>query len=356
MNAMEGLRPEDIRRILIVRFHSLGDIALSLPIIRSFRRKFPEAGISYLCFSRYAEALRGVDEVDEVITMEGSVAGMISAVRRLRKERFDLALDLLSSPGSGPVTWLSGAALRIGMDTGRHNWCYRHVLPRGAAGGARHDALYTMDANREIAVLLGLGEGRRDGGPAARAGAREYKIGFPPSKTEESWAANYFAGLGDPGRGFAGLVPGSKCRLKSWPEENFARLAGMLMGEAGLRPLVLWGPGEEGAAERITAAAPGAIKAPPMGIARLGAVIKRLAVLAGVDSGPKHLAVMQGIPTVTLFGPTDPRVWDPMTDRHRVIFRNLGCSPCGCRKCAANLCMSGITPGEVIEAVRLVIR
>jgi len=355
VNFMESLRPEDIRKVLIVRFHSLGDIALSLPIIHSFRRKFPEARISYLCFSRYAEALRGVEEVDDVITMEGNLAGMISAIRRLRKEKFDLALDLLSSPGSGPVTLLPGAPMRIGMDTGRHNWCYRHVLPRGAAGGARGAARYTMDANREIAVLLGLEEGRPDGGSAASAGALDYKIGFPPARTEETWAGNYLAGLGDPGKGFAGLIPGSKCRLKSWPEENFARLARM-MDDAGFRPLVLWGPGEEGTADRITVAAPGAIKAPPMGIARLGAVIKKLTVLAGVDSGPKHLAVMQGIPTVTLFGPTDPRVWDPMTDRHRVIFRNLRCSPCGCGKCAANVCMSGITPEEVIEAVRLVIR
>ncbi|MCU0639924.1 MAG: glycosyltransferase family 9 protein [Candidatus Krumholzibacteria bacterium] len=352
---MESLRTGDIRKILIVRFHSLGDIALSIPIIHSLRRRFPEAGISYLCFSRYAEALKGVGEIDDVITMEGDVAGMISAVRRLRKEKFDLALDLLSSPGSGPVTWLSGASLRIGMDTGRHNWCYSHVLPRGSASGGRSAARYTMDANREIPLLLGLEEGRPDGGTERCERVRNYDIGFPPALAEESWAEKYFNGLGDPGRGFAGLVPGSKCRLKSWPEENFARLAGMLDDE-GFRPLVLWGPGEEGAADRITASAPAAVKVPPMGIARLGAVIKRLAVLAGIDSGPKHVAVMQGIPTVTLFGPTDPRVWDPMTERHRVIFRNLPCSPCGCGKCAANVCMSGITPGEVIEEIRLAVR
>jgi len=102
-------------------------------------------------------------------------------------------------------------------------------------------------------------------------------------------------------------------------------------------------------------AVPGAIKTPRMGIARLGALIKRLSVLVGVDSGPKHLAVMQGIPTVTLFGPTDPRIWDPMTQKHRVIFMDLPCSPCRDKKCSGNPCMSEIRPEAVVETIKLVI-
>jgi len=65
------------------------------------------------------------------------------------------------------------------------------------------------------------------------------------------------------------------------------------------------GPGEEALAKRIVAAAPGAALTPPMGVARLGAVISMLDCLVGVDSGPKHLAVIQGIPRDPL-GPTDP--------------------------------------------------
>ncbi len=355
MNIVDLPRVEKTRSILIVRYFSLGDIALSLPIIHSLRRNFPESRISYLCWARYSETLKGVNGLDEIITMTNSPAGLVSVVRRLRKERFDIALDLLSSPGSSPLTRFSGARLRIGMDTGRHNWCYHHVLPRGVIRDGKHVKCYTMDSNREIAVLLGLEEKGRWEDSTCNRDAGKYDIGFPAAQTEAVWAEEYFGTLGDPAGRFAGIVPDAKYHSKSWPEKNFIRLAGMLGEQLGLRAVVLWGPGEEGMADRITAAVPGAVKSPPMGIARLGAVINRLTVLVGVDSGPKHLAVMQGIPTVTLFGPTDPRVWDPMTQKHRVIFRELPCSPCRDRNCVENLCMSKISPEEVVDAVRLVI-
>ncbi|HSG28079.1 MAG TPA: glycosyltransferase family 9 protein, partial [Candidatus Krumholzibacterium sp.] len=260
-------------------------------------------------------------------------------------------LDLLSSPGSAMIARLSGARFRVGMDTGRNNWCFNEVIPRKVTREGRTVVCYTADSNLETARLLGVP--LPDPVMHREASVREqsYRTGFPAADRERAWADDYLKDLGEKRKGFAGIVPGAKYHSKAWPEENFMELARRLSDDLDLRPIVIWGPGEEDVADRLVEADKRIIKPPPTGIARLGALIGRLEVLVGIDSGPKHLAVIQGVPTVTVFGPTDPRVWDPMTPRHRAIFRNVDCRPCRDRDCGDRRCMDSIGAGEVAEAV-----
>ncbi len=343
----KALQIGDARSILIVRLFALGDIVLSFPIIDAFRSRYPEAWIGYLCREEYAEALRNKVEVDEVITVGSGFFSQMKALAKVRRLKPDLVLDLLSSPGSALLTRLSGGRKRIGMDTGRSNWCYNGLLPRALMRDGRRVFCYTLEANREIARMLGLGG--KDGIPGPEGLGLE--IGFPAADSESEWAESYFGKIGRRGARYAGIIPGAKYPAKSWPVDSFCRLSSMLHSRAGLIPLVIWGPGEEELADTIVKSEPASIKLPRTGIARLGAVVKRLAVLVGVDSGPKHLAVIQGVPTVTLFGPTDPRCWDPITEKHRVIYRGLECSPCKNKGCSPNRCLTEITPDEVLDAV-----
>jgi ADP-heptose:LPS heptosyltransferase len=333
-----------IRKILIVRLFALGDIVLSLPIVAALRNGFPDAWIGYLCRERFAEALGGNTGLDEVLPMSSGISGQLAMMLRLRGSGIDLAIDLLSSPRSALITGLSGADLRIGMDVGRHNWCYDHVLPRTLERDGKRIKCYSLDANREIAGMLGLtDESER---------RRGLEIGFPAAETEKDWAASYLKQQGS-SVGLVGMVAGSNYRSKSWPMDRFVELAVKLRDQLGLRTVLLWGPGESETARGIASRVEGSILPPGMGIARLGALISRLDILIGVDSGPKHLAVVQGIPTVTLFGPTDPEIWDPMTSRHRAIRHRLDCSA-GCRQrdCDPNVCMEKITVDEVFSAAR----
>lgn len=327
----------DARSILIVRFKALGDIALSLPIVYAVRDRYPRARLRYLCRGRYAEALQGVRELDDVLILpEGGVRQVLLALR-MRHEKTDCVLDLISSPRSAYMTFLTGAAMRIGMDTGRRNWCYTHLLPRVIMRDEERVLCYTLESNRELVRMLGLEPGRPPG----------LKIGFPAADAERGWARKYVASLDPGGRRIVGVVPGAAYQAKSWPEGHFVELIRLVRERLGAVIVVLWGPGEEELAGRIAAVA-GAVLAPAMGIARLGALISMLDLLVGIDSGPKHLAVIQGVPTVTLFGPTDPRIWDPMTLTHRAIRLDVDCVPCKKRTCAENRCLSGISPERVM--------
>lgn len=346
-----------VQSILIIRHKALGDIALSFPIVRAMRARFPSARIVYLCWDRYKAVLAGEKSIDEVIGARKGFFEQLSLIVRLRRARFDVAIDLLSSPRSALLTLLTSARIRIGMDVGRHSWCYHFLLPRVRIIDGKKIKCYTLDFNHEIVSMLNIAGGEERGG----AGSQEarygqdakgrHEIGFPVAEAEQRWVDEYLEGIGIDQSMLIGVVPAASYRSKAWPQENFISVMRSLKERYGLVSLVLWGPGEEHIARSIARSAPGAILAPDMGISRLGALISRLRLLVGVDSGPKHLAVIQGVPTVTLFGPTDPVTWDPMDGSHRALYLGLSCSPCRKRNCESNICLSDIQPEDVVEQV-----
>jgi heptosyltransferase-1 len=341
-----------VEKILLVRFYALGDIALSLPIVYALRNSFPDARISYLCFKKYSETLAGVTELDEVIETGPAIMNLAATALRLRREKFDLAIDLLSSPGSALLTRLSGARVTIGMDTRTRNPYFQYVISRSFYEKGKEIRCYGLRSNLMLAESLGIAAAGSDPPELETLRQGDYAIGFPAAGLGAGWVDDYLKSIGKAEEYLAGIVAGSKYRSKSWPEENIVELAGKVRDQLGLTPVILWGPGEEEIAERITKAVPEAVKPPALGIARLGAMVGRLSVLLGIDSGPKHLAVLQGVPTVTLFGPTNPVDWDPMEGIHRVITRSLQCSPCRDKDCSPNRCLLDIGPDEVISAAR----
>ena len=343
---------EDLKSILLVRLFALGDIVLTLPLVNRIRAAFPDAWIGYLVKERYSKALAGDTGLDEVIPFPGTAAGQLAAIRCLRKRKPDVAVDLLSSPRSALMTRFCGSGLRIGMDTGWRNGYYHEVLPRAIVRDGKRVRCYAIDSNLELGRMLGLSAD----GPGNGTDVGDEPYGFPAAESSAAWADSFVRSLGDTGNGLAGIVPGSTYHSKGWPRERFIDLSRRISDELGLRPLIMWGPGEEELAAEIAVAVPGAIVPPPTGVTEAGALIGRLKILVGIDSGPKHIAVMLGVPTVTLFGPTDPRIWDPMNGLHRVLWKGLECAE-GCREkeCSPNRCMEIITVNEVLGEVRAVI-
>ncbi len=345
--------------ILVVRLKALGDIVLSIPVVRALRAGFPEARIRYLCRERYADALAGVTELDGVLRLPEGAAAQLSLALGLRRDRTDCVIDLLGSPRSAALARLTGAAIRIGMDTGRRNWAYHWVLPRAIEREGARARCYTLDSNEELVRMLGLpADGRRGCGvagsrDAGRAWDERYAIGFPAAESERGWGRDRADAIAGKGRRIVGIAPGALYQAKSWREEYFIEVARRVCDTMNAAVVVLWGPGERPLAERIAAGAAGSAVAPETGIARLGGLVGALDLLVGIDSGPKHLAVIQGVPTVTLFGPTDPRVWDPMTGRHRAIHLAPDCFPCRKRECVPNRCLDGITPDAVMTEIAL---
>lgn len=179
------------------------------------------------------------------------------------------------------------------------------------------------------------------------------------SRGRERWqrAGIDLARLRGEGGVLVGLMPGAEWGpSKRWPWPRFAELARELRRAVpGVRIAILCGPKELWTAVRIHEESGHfhPVIGPDLDLAGLAAVLADLDCAVTNDSGPMHLAAALGVPAVALFGPTDPRRTAPSGEGHRVLTRNLWCSPCFRRRCPLlhHGCLRGIAPAAVLEAV-----
>jgi heptosyltransferase-2 len=140
---------------------------------------------------------------------------------------------------------------------------------------------------------------------------------------------------------------------KLWPSERIAALAARLEAR-GIRPILLGSPSARGLADEVQAAASRPIRnlvgrdRPAL----LPALLAELDALVAADSGPAHVAAAVGVPGVSLFGPTDPRLTAPLGPRQRSLWHQPACGPCFLRDCPIDhRCLQAIDVAEVEAAV-----
>jgi ADP-heptose:LPS heptosyltransferase len=205
---------------------------------------------------------------------------------------------------SGVLTRLTRAPLRIGFARRATRepstiFTNRHVTPPASAQ-------HVVDQYLSLLGPLGIEHPRVEFTLPSEAGA-------------ESAAEEFFGAAGlKPRDRLVAVLPGAGRPVKRWPPERFAALATRLGVEAGARALVLWGPGEEAAARAIVTGSQ-AVLAPPTNLELLIAMLRRVTVAVGADTGPLHLAAALGIACVGLYGPTSAVRNGPYGTRHRAL-------------------------------------
>lgn len=327
-------------RILIVLLGALGDVARGSTIIPPLRRRFPNAEISWLVETKSAAFVRLNERVDTVYEFvrsrwwEGA-----ELVGRLRQSRFDLVLDLQRHAKSGLFSYLTGAPRRIGVNrknAKEGNWLFNthhcEYVP---------DTESKMELYRSFLTALGIEEGLDHSG-----GFRREQ--FLPLIPEP------FLQL--PGRR-VGVVLGSTWQTKDLPKQGYQQLVGGLLKETDFS-IVLLGDKSQAALgnELVAHAAGGARLLNLAGMTNLGQLMGVLAassVVIGPDSGPGHLSSLVGTPSVTVFGPTDPKRVVPFGSEAFAIVPSVGCAPCWRRTCPGlnTICMRLHAPSEMISQV-----
>jgi len=118
------------------------------------------------------------------------------------------------------------------------------------------------------------------------------------------------------------LHPGSGSERKRWPAHNFAALADALTREFDAAILLLAGPADADALAQIRRGrqVAHALVLDNLGLVELAALLERCTAYIGNDAGPTHIAAAVGVPTVALFGPSDPRVWGPRGERVMILL------------------------------------
>ncbi len=347
-------------RVLLIRLRLIGDVVFTTPLARGLKRAFPDAHLTYLVEADAAPVVSGNPHLDEVIIVARSrgwarVRADFALARRLRRERYDLALDLHGGPRSSWLALASGARQRIGYEIRGRGWMYTRTVARPRDLRARHSVVNQWD-------LLEAIDGFPAGGPEPARDAVE----MTPDVVAADTIARRLAAAGVSGTHeliVAHVSAGNPFRR--WPEPAFTHLVASLAAASALRRIVLSsGPSDREAAGRIAAAARlslgGAadriVDLGEFGLAELRALIERSRVFIGGDTGPLHIAATTTTPIVGIFGPTTAArsaPWrDPGYATESVEVEGLPCRPCDQRVCVPGdfRCLTMLKPEEVLSA------
>jgi lipopolysaccharide heptosyltransferase II len=347
-------------KILLIRLRLIGDVVFTTPLLRALKRRFPDAHLSYLVEPQALPVVRENPHVDEVIVapLRRGLARLADDLRLagwLRREHYDLVIDLHGGPRSAWLTWLSRAPVRIGYDIPGRTWMYTRAVARPRTLRRRHSVMNQWD-------LLEAIDGWSSGGPSPAVDGVE----MPLDAGADDEVARRLDAAGITAAHQLVVVHVSAGNpFRRWPEPAFTALVCGLAAASPLRRVVLSsGPSDREAAARIGAAARQSLGGAAaqvldlgeLDLAELRALIGRSRLFVGGDSGPLHIAATTSTPIVGIYGPTEPArsaPWrDPRFPTESVEVAGLGCRPCDQRVCQPGdfRCLTTLKPEDVLSA------
>lgn len=332
------------KKILIVKPSSLGDIIHTLPVLYGLRKSYPGAHIEWVVKEEWKEILENNPLLDGLIILKPGVRGFMSALRTIREKRFDMVIDLQGLLRSGLLSYSSKAPLRIGFENAREmaHIFYNEKIPVPAPMHAvdryclvfhhLHDSLPLREIDKDMVFPL-------------YTEIEDYE-----------WTIKFLEDNGLKDRHpLIAINPFSRWEKKRWPFKFFLILIKKLICTTKGGIILLGSPEDiKTIGEDIKPLAKEiAIAGGKTSLKRLVALLERVDLLITNDSGPMHIGAAVGTKVVALFGPTSPALTGPYGEGHRVIRKDMECSPCFRKACVHGrpICMEAITVEEVEEVV-----
>jgi lipopolysaccharide heptosyltransferase II len=328
-------------RILVIKYSALGDVILSIPSLKAIRRQYPSSRITVLTSRQSREIVASLPYIDDVIVFEKERFPhrsklILETARLLRRNIFDLVIDLQNNKTSHILSYLSLCPRRIGYDNGKLGILMNYRIKD------RTEKLTALQHQFRLLSLLGI----RYQDEKLELSIREEDKEFVDDFLDEQWIP--------PSQVLIGLNLGASSRWlsKRWPLERFVYLAEELALH-GIRVVVTGTEVDKEEVKRFLKMT----KAKPVNacgrtnLTQLAALIKRCAVYVTADSAPLHIAMAVNTPVVALFGPTDYRRHIAyLQDSLIVINKDMVCAPCYRATCKDYECMRKITVQEVLDA------
>ncbi len=342
MTTLPPLRVDSPQRILIVLLGAIGDVTRALPLLMRVRRAYPHGHIAWAVEPAAAPLLDYHPALNDILIYHRAhgLRAFLPFLRMVRRQNFDLVLDLQRHAKSGLVSWWSAAPTRLGfhrVNTKEGNWLFNTHSIEPVANFSLKLGQYLKFTKR-----LGL-EGQE--------GAQAVEFGLRLRPQEEQRVGRLLMNTPQP---FAAFFLGSRWPSRFWFAEQTAQVARMLRTEHNLGVVLLGGPGEVAFARAIRqAGGPGITDLSGQTSLRdLIGIFSRCQVAIGPDSGPMHIAAATGTPVVSLWGATSPIRSVPWGSEELVIAGPAACSPCYARRCRiGRRCMQRIQPAQVLEVI-----
>jgi heptosyltransferase-2 len=329
--------------ILIRSTNWIGDAVMTLPAIAAIRNSFPRAKITILVKPWVADIFRLCPDIDEIMLFQSpgpheGLAGKWRIAREIRKKQFDAAILLQNAIEAAIIAFLAGIPVRAGYNSDGRALLLTHSVQRTKAIREVHQTDYYL----EMVKALGC-----------RPAGREAVLTL--GKDDHRLAGELLAGYGLQGsRLLVGMAPGATYGpAKKWFPERFAAVADKLVDGFSAQ-IILFGSSEDS----DTAAMVQAQAKYPMidltgktGLKEAMALMARCRLFISNDSGLMHVAAALGVPTVAIFGSTNPVATSPPGRDNVIIHKDVACSPCLKTHCPTDFqCMDLIGVDDIYEA------
>ena len=318
---------------VVIGLNWVGDNILALPTYRALQHRFKqEGGIAVAVPENVAALLASSGICRKVISWNGNTRERIAALRR---GRFRRAVILPNSFRAAAITYAAGIGERWGYSTDCRSILLTHVIPRLKDRGHQLD-----DYTRLLAAIN-----------APRVVDEIPSIKLPVAVRERARRKLRARGVRVDRPLFGIHAGGLYGRAKHWGDDRYREVAERLRGD-GFGVVLLTSPGEREQAEAISSSCDNLPMIGESGdVLELAAAISHCSVVITNDSGPLHLAAALAVPSVSIFGPTDPdRTVIPGASR--VVRAAVPCQPCYARECPLghHRCMRDIAVDEVYAA------
>jgi lipopolysaccharide heptosyltransferase II len=246
-------------------------------------------------------------------------------LKELKKEKYDLVIDLQGLLRSGIITKATSAPIRFGFQEAREgsSLFYTHKVKGGKD-------IHAVDRYLKIAAYLGCDIN---------------DIRFPlPSHSISSLDQSLFS------EDYAVIIPGARWKTKVWPDGKFGKLASKL----SLKTVIVGSKSEIEAADTIVSLSQdnSLSLAGKTDLKELVEVIRHAQFVVSNDSGPMHIAAALNIPVFAIFGPTDQTRTGPYGKGHTIIRENVTCAPCFKKTCNDMKCMNDLSVEKVYKIIK----
>jgi heptosyltransferase II len=338
----KNLPKKGINSILIRGTNWIGDAIMTLPAIASVRATFPHANIAVLAKPLVADIYKYFADVNEVIIYKSkydNAIGVLLLAQKLRKRKFDAAILLQNAIEAAIIALFAGIPLRAGYNSDSRGVLLTHSIHRNKEIKKVHQVDYYLEMVKALGCVSIDKEIHMET-KINRADARAVLDKYIPNNKKS----------------LVGIAPGATYGpAKRWLPERFAAIAAEIAGDYSCRIILLGGKSDVETAQEVEQhAATGLINlAGKTTLHEAIYLISQCRLFISNDSGLMHIAGALNIPTIAIFGSTNPATTSPAGNQSVIIRQEVPCSPCLKETCPTDFrCMKLISVENVLTAAQ----
>ena len=329
-----------VRRVLLLNATALGDLLFSTPTFRALKETYPHWQLDVLVHPRYQDLAAPNPNLSRLWLYPGRGARLFALMRQIRQQHYDLVVILHGNdPEASLIAWAAGTPFIIGSALSPLAFAYSATVS--------YPDPFEHAIERRLAYARLLGADTRD---------RHLDLPVPAPELQRARdiLVQHFGGLPDL---LVALHPTGSAPYKWWPRERYAELGKIIQERYQAPILIISGGRDRPAAEQLAAQLPGPtlVTGGRYPLLTVAGLLSHCRLLVANDSGPLHMALALGVPTIALLGADHPaRIGPYQVDTATYLYAKDSACPepdCLTRRCPDNLCLQAIATEDVIATV-----